>query len=72
MNPWWSKIELKINPLLWIKSSPVDIYWCLRCLNDYNDVPNIIGSFASGAYASIVAKLKTKIFPHLAQSIESK
>ena len=50
----------KIIPLLWIKSSPVDGFWCLRCLNDCIEVPDIIGSFASGTSASLVAKNGTK------------
>ena len=44
MPPWWSKIELKKNPLLLIKSSPVDRFWCLRCLNNRIDLSEIIGS----------------------------
>ena len=50
----------KIIPLLWIESSPVDRFWCLRCLNDRIEVPDMIGSFASGATASLVAKNGTK------------
>ena len=42
------------------KTSPVDRFWCLRCLNDCNDLPNMIGSFASGTNASRVAKMGTK------------
>ena len=50
----------KFIPLLWIKSSPVDGFWCLRCLNDRIEVPDMIESFASGATASLVAKNGTK------------
>ena len=50
----------KIIPLLWLHSSPVDRFWCLRCLNDHIDLPDMIGSFASGATASLVAKNGTK------------
>ena len=46
----------KIILLLEIKSSPVDRFWCLRYLNDHIVLPNMIGSFASGGTASIVAK----------------
>ena len=45
-----------------MKSSPVDIFGCLRCLNDDIDLPQMIGSLASGANASLVAKKGTKIF----------
>ena len=33
----------KIIPLLWIKSSPVDRFWCLRCLNDRLDMSITMG-----------------------------
>ena len=56
-----AKNGIKKNiPLLWIKSSPVDRFWCFRCLNDCIEVPEMIGSFASGATASLVAKNDTK------------
>ena len=42
------------------KSSPVDRFWCLRCLNNRIKVPDIAGSFTSGATASQVAKKGTK------------
>ena len=38
----------------------MDIFWCLRCLNDRIEVPNMKGSFASAANASLVAKNGTK------------
>ena len=50
----------KLIPLLWIKSSPVDRFWCVRCLNNLIKVPDMMGSFASGATASLVAKNGTK------------
>ena len=33
-----------------------------KYLNDYMDVPNMIGSFASGATASLVVKIGAKKF----------
>ena len=53
-------MELKIIPLLWIKSSPVDRFWCLRWLSNYIDLPDMIRLFASGATNSLVAKIWTK------------
>ena len=54
---WWLKMEIKkINPLLWIKSSPVNIFWCLRCLNNDIDLPYMREPFASSATTSLVAK----------------
>ena len=38
------------------KTLPVDRFWCLRCLNDCINLPNMIRTFASGANASLVAK----------------
>ena len=49
-----------IIPLLSIKLSPVDRFWCLRCLNDRIKVPEMIKSFESGATALLVAKNGTK------------
>ena len=55
--PVGQKWNTKIITLLWIKSWPVDDrLWCLGCLNECIEVPNMIGSFESGATASIVAK----------------
>ena len=50
----------KIIPLVWTKPSPVDRFWCLRCLNNCIDLPYMIGSFASGTKDSLVAKNGTK------------
>ena len=50
----------KSIPLLWIKSSPMDGFWCLRCLNDYINLPDMIGLLASGATNYLVAKIGTK------------
>ena len=47
-------------------------FWHLRCIYNRIDQPDMIGSFASGANVSLVAKLELKILLHLAQSIESK
>ena len=49
-SPQTSQIHLQV----------VNGFWCLRCLNDRIEVPNMIGSFASGATASLVAKNGTK------------
>ena len=46
------------------------VFLCLRCLNDFNNLPNMIDLFASCINASMVVKIGTK-YPHLAQSIES-
>ena len=50
----------KIIPLLSIKSSPVDRFQSLRCLNDRIDLPYMMGSLAGGATNSLVAKIGTK------------
>ena len=59
-----AKMKLKNYSTNVDKTSPVDRFWCLRCLN-------MIGLFVSGATNSIVPKLELKILPHLAQSIGS-
>ena len=46
----------KMIPLLMIKSSPVDGFFCFRGLNDHIDLPDMIGTFASGANTFLVAK----------------
>ena len=46
--------------LLSIKSSPVDRFQSLRCLNDRINLPYMMGSLASGATNSLVAKIGTK------------
>ena len=43
-----------------IKSELIDGFWCSRCLNDRIDLPELIGSLASGANTSLVAKNETK------------
>ena len=50
----------KIIPLLFIKSSPVDRFQSLWCLNDRIDLPYMMGSLASGATNSLVAIHGTK------------
>ena len=56
-----AKIGTKIIILLpLIKSSPVDWFSCLRCLNDCIDLPDMIGLLASGATNCLVAKIGTK------------
>ena len=44
-----------------IESVIMDGFWHSRCLNDCIDFPDMIGSFASGANASLVLKLELKI-----------
>ena len=59
----WVKIE---NLLFALPISPeiMDGFWCSRCLNNRIDLPDMIGTFASGANASLVAKnLTKKIIP---------
>ena len=60
LSPSWQKMELKIISLLLIKSSPVDRYWGVRCLYNRIDLPDIKGSFTSGANTFLVAKFGTK------------
>ena len=56
-----AKKEAKNIILLpFIKSSPVDGFWCLKCLYDHINKPDMLGVFASGANASLVAKIGTK------------
>ena len=43
-----------------ISSEIIDGFWHSRCLNDCIDLFYMIGSFASGANASLVAKIGTK------------
>ena len=50
----------KIIPLLSIKSSPVDRFQSLRCLNDRINLPYMMGSLVSGTTNSLVAKIGTK------------
>ena len=49
----------KVIKLLQIKSSQVDRFWCLSCLNNRIEVSDMIRSFASGTTASLVAKNST-------------
>ena len=44
----------KIIPLLYIKSPPVDRFWCFRYLNNHIDLPDMIDS--SGTTSTVVAK----------------
>ena len=54
----------KIIPLLSIKSTPVDRFQSLRCLNDRIDLPDMIGTLSSGATNSLVTKIGTKKYIH--------
>ena len=38
----------------------MDKFWCLRCLNDRIEVPDMIGLFASGATTFLVVKMEQK------------
>ena len=42
------------------KSEIMDGFWCSRCQNDHIDLPNKIGSFASGTTTRLVVKNGTK------------
>ena len=48
----------KFSPLPLIKSSLVDRFWCLRCLNTYIDLPDLTGSFLNDTNASMMATTK--------------
>ena len=50
----WTK---RIIEFLWKKSSPVDRFWCLRCLNDCLNLPDMIWTIASGANAYLAVKI---------------
>ena len=54
---------------MYLKSLLVDRFLCLRCLNDYIELPDIIRSFTSGATASLVAKNGTKNIAKIIQKI---
>ena len=56
------KIILLLSIKYVIKSSLVDRFQSLRCLNDRIDLPYMMGSIASGATNSLVAKTGTKDF----------
>ena len=43
-----------------IESEIMNGFCCSKCLNNCIDVPDMIGSFASGATASLVAKMELK------------
>ena len=43
-----------------MKSSLVDRFWCLRCLNNLIHLPDMTGSFTSGSDASLLAKIGAK------------
>ena len=72
LTPWWPKLELKIWPHLAesIESQIMDGFWCSRCLNDHINLPDMIGSFASGAIAFIVAKNWTKTLSQLFKELQ--
>ena len=60
MKIWTKQPLVKIILPLWIKSSLVDRFQSLRCLNNRIDLPHMMGSLASGATNSLVAKIGTK------------
>ena len=64
LTSWWPKLELNISPHLAesIESEIMGRFWCSRSLNDHIVLLNMIGSFPSGATASIVAKNWTNKF----------
>ena len=60
---WTKQPWVKIENLLFavpISFEIMDGFWCSRGLNNHIDLPNMIGTFASGANASLVAKNWTK------------
>ena len=61
----------KIIPLLSIKSSPVDRFKRLRCLNNPINLPYMIVSLASASLTPWWPKLELNILPNLAQSVDS-
>ena len=63
LTPWWPKLVLNILPNLAqsVDSELMDGFWCSRCLNYCIGLPHIvIGSLASSATSSLVAKNWTK------------
>ena len=61
----------KIMPLQSIKSSPVDRFKRLRCLNNPINLPYMIVSLASVSLTPWWPKLELNILPNLAQSVDS-
>ena len=58
---WWKKnLTKKIILLLSIKSSPVDRFKSLRCLNDRMDLPYMMRLLASGPNNTLVTIIGTK------------
>ena len=43
-----------------IKSKLMDGFWCSRCLNNFINVPNMMGSFSGGATTPLVVKSWTQ------------
>ena len=50
----------------------MDGFWCSRCLNNRIDLPNMIGSFASGATSSLIAENGTKSLSQLFEELRYK
>ena len=48
--------NLEYQVFISIKYKLMDRFWYSRCPNNYIDLPDMIGSFSSGAMASLVAK----------------
>jgi len=48
------------NPDLALDSEILDEFGYSRCLNDFIDLPDMVGSFVSGVTASLVAKKMNK------------
>ena len=60
----WNKTTLVKSRTKQLSQPFQDRFWCSRCLNDGINLPNMIGSFACGATASMVAKSRTKKIFH--------
>ena len=62
LTPCRPKFELKIMSHLTqsIESELMDRFWCSRCLNNFINLSDMIGSLASGVTNSLVAKIGAK------------
>ena len=61
MPPCWPKMELKKYSTTVNKSSLVDRFWCLRCINDRIDLPDMKGYLQVAPLTPWWPKLDLKI-----------
>ena len=54
-----------------IESRIMDRFWCSSCLNNSINLPDMIGSLASGANTSLMAKNGTKKISHLFEELQA-